>query len=265
MVFMKYLCMALLFAISLIASFPAFAQTMPLSLSGCAGGDTIIVQLPEGPAFRLPPDKIKFGPLMPPNTDPAAPQYGCPGNPVVTSVISTAISVPESLLTGAPSKRAFVQGIWVNSDKIGPPFQHSNLAMFRSFKKIYSECEITAEGLEYCYNCKLVNGLCTAQTIGASKRSASYAAMAKPGVYDGSDHMPFSMLCSHVADSTKVVPDFENCGVSYATVDGLNITYDIKNPLVPRNHIIAYDREIRRQLLSYRAPEYDGAVIWIRK
>ena len=71
------------------------------------------------------------------------------------------------------------------------------------------------------------------------------------------------MFCDGtVIPSAKAVPDFENCRVGYAMTDGLNVAYSIEDPQIPRDHIIAFDKEIRRQILSYRAPEYDGAVVW---
>ncbi len=206
-----------------------------------------------------------LGRLTPEPAGPGLPPWGCPGNPVVTSDFTFAYryeailedkrnpQVPEDL--GRPSLLRIIAGD-------GPVrLQQSNLQLFQEFKDAFDSCEITDEGLEICRTCPIVEGWCSNSADPnrpTSKRAVSMYGRAMPGAHEDHDGLPFVIRCTTPGMNDIEFPSKIWCTVNYRLMDGISVNYRITDHKVGEDEYIAFDRDVRRQIMAARAPELDA-------
>ncbi|PIE08475.1 MAG: hypothetical protein CSA74_01910 [Rhodobacterales bacterium] len=261
--FVSAIVLASVWLVSLVS--PVSAQTGSFDPTICPGDHQgkLLVRLESGLAFRIQPHGFLLGRIAPEPAGPGLPPWGCPGNPVVTSHFSLAYryeallenkrnpQTPEGL--GRPSLLRIIAGD-------GPVhMQESNLVLFHYSKDQFNSCEITNEGLEICRSCKVVDGRClrAGSTEPGPNRPTAMYGRALPGVYEEHNGLPFIIHC--YTDDRPDVPYPTNkwCEVRYKLMDGLSVSYRITDRKVSEDSYIAFDQEVRRQILAARAPEFD--------
>lgn len=248
----------------------AFAQTSSFDPTICPGDHQgkLAVRLSSGLAFRMEPRGYMLGAHRPDPVDSNLPPWGCPGNPIETESISFLYRYEATLQNRydpqIPEGRPSLLRIFGHD---GPTrVQDGDLRAFERAKLRKDSCEVTEEGKEICRNCKIVDGFCFPQRREKiSKRGIPSWARALPGTYHEWNGRPFITECSWGRPSHAVEPNGVWCTADYEMMGGLSVMYRFTDPKIPEDKYMAFDREIRRQILAARAPELDTPTRWRKK
>lgn len=252
----------------LVLAAPALAQPWMDRDRACDTdiGEDIIVRLVKGDlppaessgiAFRLPPRPYALRGGAEPPDDPRLPPEGCPGNPVITKGISFPFEPAE--VAGIPDATVERMMIYGHDGPVNNQKRHYR--QVDKFRGIFGDNACNIVGiLEVCRSCArptdpqsdcFANG----KTSGRLEVPAWYRAL--PGTYDEANDLPFSGHCSWPGSPFPTKTEGRACEFRYRLIEGLAVSYRIDDALIPEEAFIAFDREVRRQILAARAPEHD--------
>ncbi len=237
-------CIAAILAIGGGAS--ADAPVCPENTGGDTGGK-VLVRLVSGLAFWFDGSgyMLRGSPL--PSDDPNLPPEGCPGNPIITRGISFPYRynalLEDRRAPRFPEGRPDLLQIFGHDGPVN--IQRGDLKLFDHFKAEGAECEVLSDVLEVC---RIVS-----RSLPRRRWNALYRAL--PGAYFEHEGLPFAGKCIRSGGGDELGSRI--CEFDYMLMDGLSVCYRIDDRKIPEDQFIAFDRELRRQILAARAPEHD--------
>lgn len=229
-------------------------------------GDDIIVRLvgvnapveSAGIAFRLttPAFWVRY-PKEPPTGQPLPP-LGCPGNPVVAE--SLGFPFQPVGVAGIPNATVERLALYGHDGPVG--IQRNNLKLLEYLRRRHGPnvCNIIGGVLEACRSCSNATSPSSDCPTGHEvyKRfevPAAYRAL--PGTYVEHEGLPFAGDCSWPRSVFPTQTVGRPCEFRYQLEHGPSVAYRIDDALIPEEAFIAFDREVRRQILAARMPLYD--------
>lgn len=269
----SWLFVGVLFGLNLLAGPSVSASSLdldpehPFDASQCSI-DTkgkILVRLVSGYAFWFDPGTFMLrGGLEKPPATSGEPE-GCPGNPVVTRAITFPFQYTEALkskLQGRPVGRPAVRSLSLYGQELPLRLQDGDIRRHNDYKENGSICRVSREGVEVCLadciqdpihedRCKVSGDYVVLLSDAAS------TGLAQPGAYVEYGGRRFAYSCLPRFSPNNPQSKLRSCSTAYQISKNLSVTYEFDSSQISEDEVLSLDRNIRTQIISARAPEYD--------